>query len=316
MPGASEPPTGAPHATMPLRLAAHAMATRFELVLAGEDGPGLRAVGEAALDEIGLWHDRLSRFEPSSLISHINRTAASRAVPLDYDTFELFSLCGRVWRASEGAFDPTVAPLMERWGVGAGTFGADARVGFGAVRLDHDRRSVAFDSPVSLDLGAVAKGFAIDRAGAILRAHGVGGAFLHAGTSSALAIGAPPGESSWRIAIRGAHAPVVVALRDSALGVSAPRGRGVALDGIEAGHIMDPRAGAPAAGVDTAGVVCGSGAEADAWSTALVVLGARPLAAPPGLASLIESGGEWRITDPLGVVERPTRAGTREYEAA
>lgn len=301
---------------MPLRLATHAMATRFELVLAGEDGPGLRAIGEAALDEIGLWHARLSRFEPSSLLSHLNRTAASHAVPLDDETFELFALCERVWRASEGAFDPTVAPLMERWGV-AGVASADgARVGFGGVRLDHPRRSIAFDGPVSLDLGAVAKGFALDRAGAILRDHCVDAAFLHAGTSSALAIGAPPGEDAWRIAVRGAHAPVGVALRDSALGVSAPRGRRVALDGAPAGHIMDPRAGAPAAGVETAGAVCACAAEADAWSTALVVLAARPAGAPPALASLIEARDAWHITDPLGVVERPAHASTHAHEAA
>lgn len=302
---------------MPLRLATHAMATRFELVLVGEDGPGLRAVGEAALDEIALWHERLSRFEPSSLLSHINRTAASRPVPLDDEVFALFSLCERVWRASGGAFDPTVAPLMERWGVGGAPPVTHARVGFQAVRLEHDRRAIAFDGPVSLDLGAVAKGFALDRAGAILRDHAIGAAFLHAGTSSALAIGAPPGETAWRIAIRGSRGDAVVALRDAALGVSAPRGRSVALGGVAAGHIMDPRAAAPAAGVDTAGAVCGSCAEADAWSTALVVITAHPAAAPSGLASLIESRGEWRVTDPLGVVERDANNTARPaHEAA
>ena len=74
---------------MVVRLAAHAMGTRFEIVLDGDDPHRLRPIGEAALHEIEDWHDRLSRFDPGSFVSHINARAAREPVALDDDLFDL-----------------------------------------------------------------------------------------------------------------------------------------------------------------------------------------------------------------------------------
>ena len=100
----------------PLRLAVGAMGTRFELVLL-EGRDSLRAAGEAAIDEIEMWHGRLTRFAADSLVSHINREAARGPVRLDRDTFELLHDAVRVWRESEVAFDITIAPAMTRSGM-------------------------------------------------------------------------------------------------------------------------------------------------------------------------------------------------------
>ena len=107
---------------MLVRLALHAMGTRFELVLEGEnDGPlteaHLRAAGEEALEEVELLDARLSLFRRDSLLSHIQRNAATQPVGIDPDTFSLFELCADVCSASQGAFDPTVAPLMRAYGL-------------------------------------------------------------------------------------------------------------------------------------------------------------------------------------------------------
>ncbi|MCX5691564.1 MAG: FAD:protein FMN transferase, partial [Planctomycetota bacterium] len=119
-----------------------------------------------------------------------------------------------------------------------------------------------------------------------LRELGVTCGLLHAGTSSILALDAPPGALGWRIAIaappespaKDGAAPGrcgVVTLRHAALGVSAPHGRTVAgPQGQSLGHVMDPRTGRSAVHAQLAAAVCRSAAAADAWSTALLVLGA------------------------------------------
>jgi thiamine biosynthesis lipoprotein len=143
-----------------------------------------------------------------------------------------------------------------------------------------------------LDLGAIAKGHALDLAAARLRELGVTCGLLHAGTSSILALEAPPGTPGWRIAIAappsesaGGELPGrcgVVTLRHAALGVSAPHGRTVTGPAGQAwGHVMDPRTGKPATTARLAAAVCRSAAAADAWSTALLVMGAAGIHVAP-----------------------------------
>jgi thiamine biosynthesis lipoprotein len=245
---------------MAIRLAAHAMGTRFELVLEGDDPHRLRPIGEAALAEIEDWHDRLSRFDPGSFVAHLNACAAREPVPLDEDLFELLAECVAVHRASEGAFDITV--------------------GSGSLVLDDGPRTVRFAREgTAIDLGGVGKGHALDHAAAILREHGVACALLHGGTSTVVAIGAPPGETAWRIALGYDQGGAVVRLRDAALSVSGA-------------HVIDPRAAAPGCAARRAAVVGHSARRTDIWSTALLVLGQRPLSMPADLATLIERDAE------------------------
>jgi len=234
--------------------ATHAMGTRFELVVPGEESAALRAIGEEALREIQHWHGRLSRFLPESDVSRLN---CDSGASVGGDVKGLLELCERVREESGGAFDPRTGP--------GGT----------------------------LDLGAVAKGFALDRAAAILLEYGVRCAFLHGGTSSVVAIGVPPDGDGWWLALRSDGAPLRLRLRDQAMGVSAPRGR-MREDGIT--HIIDPRTGLPSSHTDTAAVVAPltvltAAALCDAWSTALIVLGHRPPALPEPFESHIHTPG-------------------------
>ena len=225
------------------------MGTRFELVLPAEDPHRLRAAAEAALEEIELCQQRFNRFDEASLLSHIRRTAFERPVPLDRDTFALFADAVAVWRASGGAFDPTTP---------------DRRMD--AVVLDPEARTIGLSAPrVRLDLGAIAKGHAIDLAAGVLRDHGVTSAFLHGGTSSALGMGTPPA-GEWRVALGDG---TVVTLRDQAMSVSA----------VWPGNphpTIDPRTGEVLGEPKRAVVIGPSARLADAWSTAALVLGRRP----------------------------------------
>jgi thiamine biosynthesis lipoprotein len=299
---------------MNVRLAADAMGTRFELVLSGEDEFFLRGVGEEALEAVWDEHRRLSVFEPGSLLSRVNAGALGRAIPVDGDLFALLETCRGVWEESEGAFDAAVGGLMRRWGhrgeLGAGEAHA-AGAGFGGVVLDRGGMTVRFEGAgVSLDLGGIAKGYALDRAAAVVRGAGVTAALLHGGTSSIVAIGSPPGRDGWRVRIGGEAAGPELVLRDIAASVSAPSGR-VSASG--AGHVMDPRTGRPAADQLEAVVVGESGTLADAWATALVVLGRRPDRMPAEMGSAVRTGAGWAVSSAMGDVFRaPARDGRVE----
>lgn len=240
-------------AVVPARFATAAMGTRFEIVVA-DDEEIVRPVVEEALREIEDLHTRLTRFARASLLSHINRNAAHAPVRLDRATFELFAAAQIVTEQSGGAFD--------------------IAMGKGRILLDREACTIAFANPLcALDLGAIAKGYALDCAAAILRAGGVRSALLHGGTSSVVAIGAPPHASAWRVALAHGRALPHVDLRDAALSVSRPFSQ-VGPDG--SAHIVDPRTGASVQERRFAVVAGPSACLADAWSTALAVLGQRP----------------------------------------
>lgn len=232
------------------------MGTRFELVLPGEEPEKFRAAGEAALEEIEACHRRFTRFGAGGLVAHLHRSDG--AVPLDAATWALFEDARFVWRASGGAFDLTLpARRME------------------AIVLDSARRTVRLATPgLPLDFGAIAKGHALDLAAGVLRAAGVTSAFLHGGSSSAFGIGAPEDDAGWRVALGAWPGAPTVVLHNTALSVSA------AWQG-NPHPTTDPRAGNPIPVPRRVAVSGPSARLADAWSTALLVLGRRPEAMSP-----------------------------------
>ncbi len=279
------------------------MGTRFEAVLAGEEEGRLRAAGEEALETIEEEDLRWSLFRRGSLLTLINARAGDVSVRLDEEAFDLLETCRAIHRDSEGAFDPTVAPLMRSLGFHPGPPPPMAPVGMDAVDLDAGSRTVRFlRRGIALDLGAIGKGHALDLAAARLREAGIRCALLHGGTSSAVAIGAPPGREGWRIGIRGeegAEPRLFVELRDRALSVSAPHGRTLLRDGERLGHVLDPRSRRPEVRARAAAAVSPSARLADGWSTALLVLGERPPRTPDDLTSaILDEAGTWRVEGP------------------
>ena len=274
-------------------LARHAMATRFELLLHGDDPVALRAAGEAALREIDRLEDQLSLYRPGSEIAQLNARAAREAVRVTPEVFALLQHARQLHAETGGAFDITIAPLVRCWGfLGAGgrmpaageIAVARALVGMEQVQLNAANSTVRFARDgVMLDLGAIGKGYAVGQAAEVLREAGVGSALIHGGTSTVYAIGHPPDAEAWRIAIepppgigRDAtpHLPAAVPLRDAALSVSAVWGRAFTENGKMFGHVLDPRRGEPVSRALLAVVVLPSATETDALSTALLTLGA------------------------------------------
>ncbi|BCW99188.1 MAG: hypothetical protein KatS3mg024_2015 [Armatimonadota bacterium] len=270
-----------------VRVSRFCMATRFEIALYGAEADRLRAAGEAALEEVEAAERLLSCFRPESDLSAVNAGAAAGPVRVDPRLFALLQMAQEVWRATGGAFDPTVGPLMRLWGFRGGTFREPSpqdleRVrlscGMHLIELDAQSRTVRFLAEgVQLDSGAIGKGYALDRAAMALRECGAVSALAHGGTSTAVALGSPPDEPSWavRIAVPGIERDggPVVRLKDAALSVSGVHGRTVEWEGRVAGHVLDPRTGLPVEGALLAAVTGPDGARTDAWSTALLVLG-------------------------------------------
>ena len=304
------------------------MATRFEIVLHGENQASLRAAGEEALRLIEQLEAQLSLFSPGSEIAHLNARAARVPVRVTPGLFGLLQHAQKLHEESGGAFDITIAPLVRCWGFMGGdgrmpgpeeVAAARAKVGMRLVQLNPDNCTVQFAGEgVLLDLGSIGKGYAIEGAAEVLREAGITSALLHGGTSTVQAIGQPPGEAFWKIAIETPSpspdtAPTLLAtvpLKDEAMSVSGLRENSFQVGGRTFGHIIDPRTGEPAQGTVLAAVVLPSATETDALSTALLTLGSagheRIASLHPGMRTLVvnESGGQISV-EAKGIQVRP-----------
>jgi thiamine biosynthesis lipoprotein len=166
---------------------------------------------------------------------------------------------------------------------------------------------VRFDEPgIELDLGAIGKGYAVDRAIEILRADGVSRALVSGGTSSIYAIGAPPGEHGWEISVcdpfdRRKQA-CSLRLRNMSISISGSQEKSFLLDGKIYTHILDPRNGKPVEDMLMTVVIASSNAASDALSTAFFVSGVKQTQAylqnhPNLIAMLYLPDGSSRTTE-------------------
>jgi len=271
-----------------VRLACAAMATRWEILLYGDGEGFLRSVAEEALDEVRRLESQLSLFVPTSETSDVNRRAAAGPVVVDPRFFRLLRFAVSLSEETDGAFDITVAPLMRAWRFegDTGALPSDEAilealnsVGYQHILLDDNNTTVQFDMPgLQIDLGAIGKGYAIDCAVEIVRDHGISSGILHAGTSTAFGMGCPPDTEGWLVAVRlpdgeGAKENTEFLLNDGALSVSAPHGKYFEKDGVQYGHVIDPRTGRAVSANLLAAVATQSAAESDALSTALLTNG-------------------------------------------
>lgn len=196
-----------------LEESAEAMGSAYSIVVYGYDNDRMSAAVEAAFDEVRQLDNMLSNYKPDSEWSAVNREAAAHPVPVSPELFQLLSACQQYSRESEGAFDISVGPLMKVWGFYKGTghlphraevMAAMQAVGYQHVHLDPAHQTVRFDRPgVELDPGGIGKGYAVDRMVDVLKAKGIGIAFVAGSGSSIYGLGAPPNEPrGWRITIR------------------------------------------------------------------------------------------------------------------
>jgi thiamine biosynthesis lipoprotein len=283
-----------------LHFARRAMATTFEVILPfGTPAPN--EIAQAVLDEIDRLEAQLTVFRESSDVSRLNAKAAHHPVRVDQILFDLLALAERLHRETEGAFDISVGALIKTWGffrragrVPTPQERADVRerIGMQHVRLDPERRSVFYQRKgLEINLGSIGKGYALDRALALVRAHtlasppgeqgrvwGTNNILIHGGHSSVFALGSEtPGSSGWTIGLVDPVLPHrrrgLLHLRNRAMATSAATYQHFEFEGRKLGHLLDPRSGWPAEGMLSATATAPTAAEADALATAFFILG-------------------------------------------
>ncbi len=271
-----------------LRFSRRAMATTFEVLIPFGTADALPAA-EEALDEIDRLEAQLSVYRDSSEVCRLNSAAAYAAIPVEENLFGLLKTAARLSRESCGAFDVTAGALIKAWGFYRGPRRVPSEaeraaalqcVGMRHVVLDAGQHTVRFLRPgLEINLGSIGKGYALDRAAALLRRReNLPGALLHGGHSSVYAIGSEPGEErGWAVGISHPWEPgrriALLRLRDQALGTSAATFRHLEHQGLKLGHVLDPRTGWPAEGTALASAVAPTAAEADALATAFFIQG-------------------------------------------
>ena len=263
------------------------MWTKFEIIAYGPDRARLSEAADAAFEEIDRLDSQMSNYSETSELTYINRNAAREDVIVEKELFDFLKLSFEYSRTTGGAFDITVGPLMKAWGFfdSKGRVPEPgelksivSRVGFKHVSLNERTHAIRFDREgVELDLGGIAKGYAVDRAADILRASGVTSAFITSGSSSICAIGAPPGQTSWRVEVSDpldrSHKLEAIEIKDRSISTSGCREKTFESAGKTYCHIMDPRIGRPIEGLLSATVITQSGVEAEVLSKALMVMG-------------------------------------------
>ena len=281
------PPAARAAESEPLRRAWLLMGTACEVTLYAADSTGAAGAFDAAWRAMARVDSLMSLYRPESELCRINAGAARSPVEIDLETFAVLAAALDCSRRSGGAFDVTVKPLMDLWGFYRRTDRAPddaaidsvrALVDWRGVTLDADRRTVRLARPgMAIDLGGIAKGWAVDRAVSALRSRGIARALVNLG-GNIYALGAPPDEPrGWPVGLRDPRFPDslsdVVHLRDRAVASSGGYEKFVTLGGRRYGHILDPRRGRPVEGVLGTTVIAPDATTADALSTALFVLG-------------------------------------------
>jgi thiamine biosynthesis lipoprotein len=286
------------------------MGTIYTVVAYGRDQTFLAEVVNEVFAEIDQLDEQMSNYKPQSELSAINRDAAQGQVTVSPQLFTLIQYSLRASQESGGDFDITVGPLMRLWGFfrGQGRLPGTQEIapvrkklGYQHVHLDAARRTIHFDvSGMEIDLGGIAKGYAVDRAAEIMRADGVTAALISSGTSSIYALGSPPGEHGWKITVRDPFredkAADVLRLQNFALSTSGNYEKFFKINGKIYCHIMDPKTGWPVQNMLSTVAAVPTGVETEALTKIFFVGGVEKsrqyLATHPNAIGIFYQPGE------------------------
>jgi thiamine biosynthesis lipoprotein len=266
------------------------------------------AMGEAALDAVMEEMHRVDRamspFKPESELSRLNREAAKAPVPVSQEMFDLVARSIEFSKLSEGAFDITFASVGCMFDYRKGVkptaeqiAAALPSIDYRHIRLDPRRCTIQFaGDKVQIDLGGIAKGYAVDNCVALLKARGVKEALVVAGGDSRV-LGDRRGRP-WMIGIRDPrHKDAMVAmlpLVDSAISTSGDYERYFEANGVRYHHILDPRTGTSATGARSVTIIGPDATTTEGISKSVFIMGPerglRFVESLPGIDAVIIDG--------------------------
>lgn len=262
-----------------------------------------RACVAAAFDEQRRVEELMSYHNPDSELNAVNREACQRAVKVDEATFEVLEKARQFSELSGGAFDVTIGALGELWRRAAATdtvpTGAEiaearSKVGYDKLLLDPNTRTVRFAAEgMRIDLGGIAKGYAVDKSVEAMKKRGAAGGMVDLG-GNIRCFGRPPeGQECWRVGLQdpnvapdelgGSKLLLVLTITDESVATSGDYRRFVKVQGSKESHIIDTGTGKGARKLVSDTVIAPDAITADALSTAVNVLG------PDAGLALVES---------------------------
>lgn len=260
------------------------MGTRVAVELWAPDRKAGEAAIKAVFDDMRRIDALMSTYKESSEISRVNREAATHPVPISQELFSLLETSQQYSALSDGVFDITYASVgylydyrNHRRPDGQAIATALHSVDYRQLRLDRDRRTVAFGRPgMRIDLGGIAKGHAVDRGIDILRKLGFSRAMVNAGGDTRVSgdrFGKP-----WMVGIRHPDRKDEVVLRiplqDAAFSTSCDYERFFDEGGVRYHHIIDPRTGDSPRAVRSATIIGPTATRTDGLSKTVFILGA------------------------------------------
>lgn len=290
MPAVSESSALALHS-----LGGQTMGTTWSVRLAAAPSLDLHALHARLQGELDRIVAQMSTWRDDSDITRYNCAVAGQAQDLP-DEFSTVLACALdIAERSGGAYDPTIAPLVDAWGFGAHAAAprvpdeetlaiARAHVGWRRLRAAFAPPRLSQPGGLRLDLSAIAKGYGVDRVAARLRTSGIPGALVEVG-GELHGYGIKPDGQRWRVLVESApdeeadgarYPPRVVVLDGLAIATSGDRWHHFDHGGTRYAHTLDPRSGRPVAQAAAAvSVIAADAMQADAWATALTVMGTR-----------------------------------------
>ena len=238
---------------------------------------------EKAFQEIVRLDGLLSDYKPDSALTSLNRSAHFHAEKVPSDLYRVIEQAVQLSRLSDGKFDVTIAPLVNLWKAALRGEGTPSRaqqeevrscVGYEKIELIPPDRISFRSSCLQVDLGAIGKGYAVDRAAEVLHSSGIRDALVNAGGSTIFAMGSPPEQKGWLVHLRDPSSKIdpQVMLKDGSVSTSEQTAPSL-LGNDSAGHIIDPDTGMPLKTVFTVSAVSTTASASDALSTTLLLLG-------------------------------------------
>ena len=284
-----------------VRRARPLLGTFVEIAASGPGEPDLAAAAEAAFAAVAKVHRLMSFHDPASDVSRLNRDAATRAVAVDAWTWQVIATAVDLGRRSNGTFDITVAPVLQDLGLlppHSGPADGATPAPRDAIEMLAGNRIRFRHTGTRIDLGGIAKGFAVDRALEALRAHRATSALVNAGGDLAAF-----GPKAWSIQIRDPRDPRetigAIDIRDEALASTGGGFDPFASRAVANTAVIDPRTRAPARPIAGATVRAPSAMMADALTKIVMIEGdtaAALLDRFRASALLVRSDGDIRVT--------------------
>ena len=313
------------------------MGTFTHVVAVAEDSGTAKKCVRAALEEIHRVDNLMSDYKNDSEISRVNSQAYEKAVQVSESTYEVLQRSIEFSKMTDGAFDVTVGPLVILFRKAKESKVAPSeqqialaksKVGFEKLKLDSENRTVQFsDKGMLLDLGGIAKGYAIDKAIEAAQRCGAIGAMVDIG-GDVRCIGLPPkGREHWLIGLQDPNSAIegigggglrlVLKVTNAAVATSGDYQQFVLIEGKRYSHIMDRRTGIGAEGLSSVTIIADNATDADALATSVSVMGAEKGLAlikklPNTEAILITPQPKYEIIKTGGAEKYIKRAGTEK----